>query len=156
MPEFPGRFRPPRLASAPASPANGEVYFDTALVKFLWWNGAAWIDPTATKTLRIGHTWAVAGTLQAATLPAIFVPEAGSQGATLVGLRTVIGSGTSAGVQVTRNGSNLGSVVTVTTTPATTTYSQAITDGDRLAIVLSALTGSPADLSVTAIVEHVI
>ena len=48
MPEIVGRLRPPRLASAPATPANGEVYFDTAANTLLFYNGAAWIPVSGT------------------------------------------------------------------------------------------------------------
>lgn len=46
MPEFTGRLRTPRLASAPASPVVGEMYYDTATNKLYWWNGSAWVDST--------------------------------------------------------------------------------------------------------------
>jgi hypothetical protein len=46
MPEVVGRLRTPRLAAAPASPAKGEMYFDTGTNKLYWWNGTAWIDST--------------------------------------------------------------------------------------------------------------
>lgn len=42
MPEFVGRLRTPRLASAPASPVVGEVYYDTVANKLLCWDGTAW------------------------------------------------------------------------------------------------------------------
>ena len=44
MPEITGRLRTPRLAAAPASPARGEMYYDTTDNKLLWWNGTAWIE----------------------------------------------------------------------------------------------------------------
>lgn len=44
MPEILGRLRPPRLAAAPASPAVGEMYFNTATSKLYWWSGSAWVD----------------------------------------------------------------------------------------------------------------
>lgn len=46
MPEVVGRLRTPRLAAAPASPAQGELYFDTATSKLYWWSGSAWVDAT--------------------------------------------------------------------------------------------------------------
>lgn len=42
MPEFPGRLRPPRLASAPSSPAEGETYYDTVAKLLYYWNGTTW------------------------------------------------------------------------------------------------------------------
>jgi hypothetical protein len=158
MPEFSGTLRPPRLSSPPGSPVAGQLYYDTGTNKLFWWNGTAWIDSSGgVKTFRLGHTWAIAGALTAGmAVPHIFVPEASGQAATLVGARAVIGSGTSVGAQVQRNGSNLGSVISVTTTAGTTAFSQALSDADTLDIVLSSPVGSPSDLSFTLIVEHVV
>jgi len=43
MPEILGRLRPPRLNGAPATPANGEMYYDTVGNKLYWWDGTQWI-----------------------------------------------------------------------------------------------------------------
>lgn len=160
MPEFVGRLRTPRLASAPGSPAAGEMYYDTGTNKLFWWNGSAWVDSTGgvvTKVVRVGHTWAVGGALNAGiNVPQIFVPEASGQSTVLVAARSMIGAGTSIDVQVQRNGSNVGSAITVTTTAATTTFSQALSDMDALDIVLSSPSGSPVDLSFTLVLEHTV
>ena len=42
-PEIVGRLRPPRLSSAPATPAIGELYADTGLNQLLYWNGTTWV-----------------------------------------------------------------------------------------------------------------
>jgi hypothetical protein len=47
MPEFPGTLKPPRLASAPSSPALGQLYYNTGSNQLLYWNGTAWIAPGA-------------------------------------------------------------------------------------------------------------
>ena len=159
MPDITGRLRTPRLATAPASPVVGEMYYDTVVNKLYWWNSTSWVDSTggsATKTFYTGHTWLIAGAVSAAILPPIFVPEASGQVATLISVRAQILSGTNVTVQMQRNGTNLGSAITVTTTAGSTSFSQAITDLDRLGLVLSAPTGSPADLSITAILEHIV
>jgi hypothetical protein len=107
-----------------------------------------------TKVFATGHTWAIPGALTALALPPIFVPEAGLQDTRLIGARAVIGSGTSVAVQVRRNGIAVGTPITVTTAAATTAFSQALADTDTLGLVLSSLAGSPADLSVTLLLEH--
>ncbi len=34
------------LAAAPASPAAGQIYYDTTALKVFWWNGSAWVQAT--------------------------------------------------------------------------------------------------------------
>lgn len=110
--------------------------------------------PGVVSPFRYGHTWALVGDIIAATLPVMFVPKNGTQNVTLVGTRAKIGGGTSITAQVQRNGSNLGSPITVTPTAATTAFSQALADQDEIRVVLSAPVGSPTDLSFTLLLEH--
>jgi collagen type VII alpha len=108
-----------------------------------------------TRPFRLGHTWGLVGDLTLLTvLPSLFVPMNGTQAATLVGLRAKIASGTSVGVQVKRNGSNVGSVITVTSTVATTTLSATLAANDELSLTLSSPVGTPTTLSATLIMEH--
>jgi hypothetical protein len=46
MPEFPGTLKPPRAATAPASPVQGQLFFNTATSKLQWWSGTVWVDAT--------------------------------------------------------------------------------------------------------------
>jgi hypothetical protein len=112
--------------------------------------------PAAPSTFRDGHTWAYIGDLTAVTvLPSIFVPIVSPQAAKLVSIRARIGSGTSIGVQVKRNGANVGGVITVTPTAATTSLgSVALADNDEVTLLLSSPSGAPANLSATVILEH--
>jgi len=43
-PDIVGRMRPPRLASAPASPSLGELYFDSGTDILYYWSGTAWVS----------------------------------------------------------------------------------------------------------------
>jgi hypothetical protein len=113
--------------------------------------------PPGISTIRTGHTWSVPGALTAGqSIPPIFIPKTTAQVPTLVGVRAKLASGTSVGAQVQRNGSNLGSVITVTPTAASTVFSQALSDLDLLGLVLSSPVATPTDLSFTLILEHVV
>ena len=111
---------------------------------------------TVRSTFREGHTWGLVGDVSALTiLPSLFIPLTGTQMATLVALRAKIVSGTSISVQVQRNGSNVGSVITVTTTATTASLGNvALSDGDELTLVLSSPVGTPTHLGATLILEH--
>jgi len=112
--------------------------------------GVASIQP-----FRLGHTWGLVGDVTALTvLPSIFIPFGTTQSAKLVGIRTKLGSGTSIDVQLKRNGTNLGSVITVIPTAVTTTFNQSLAANDELTLVLSSPVGSPTHLTVTLFVEH--
>jgi microcystin-dependent protein len=111
--------------------------------------------PAGVGTFRVGHTFSVAGALAAGALPGFFVPIIAGQTVTVVGARAKLISGTSISVQVTRNGSNLGSAATVTPTASAPTLSQALANNDELSITLASPTGSPVGLSFTIYLEHV-
>jgi hypothetical protein len=112
--------------------------------------------PGITQPFRLGHTWGLVGDVSdLTTLPSIFIPFNGTQAAKLVGIRTKLASGTSVGVQVKRNGSNVGGVITVTTASTMTSLGNvAISADDELSMVLSAPVGTPTHLSATLVVEH--
>ena len=144
--------------------ANGDVYEKTGASTYTLRDnltgpqGAASTVPGPAGTVnpyQIGQTWGVGGALTASMiLPSIFVPKRSNQSITIVGARAVINSGTSIGIQLQRNGTNVGSVMTVTTTASLATLSQALADGDRLSLVTSSPSGSPSDLSYTVLLEH--
>jgi hypothetical protein len=127
--------------------------------------GALWIDTdepdpapsTVTITLRTGQTWVVGGALSAGqVVPPFYVPVIAGQTSNIIGVRAKVGAATSIVAQLTQNGTNIGSAVTITTTKTTTTFGTPVTaaDGDEIGVTLSSPSGSPSDLSLTVILEH--
>lgn len=113
------------------------------------------VAPTA--TFRTSHGFVIGGALAATVnVPDFHVSKASSQTVTLVQVVARIESGTSIGVQVRVNASNVGSVQTVTQTKQTFTYSQSISDGDAVDLVLSSPSGSPIDLGFTLVMESAV
>lgn len=103
-----------------------------------------------------GQTWGISGPLSnGMVIPVIFVPERTNQSVSIVGARAILASGVSVGVQLQRNGVNLGGVATVTTTAQQVSIPlTALSDGDRLGLVISAASGGPSDMSYTVVLEH--
>jgi hypothetical protein len=120
------------------------------------WQDMAYQGPPGTiPPYQIGQTWGVGGILTAGMiLPQIFIPIRGNQSVRIAGLRALINTGTNVGIQLTRNGSVIGSVLTVSTTPGYQALTQALVDGDRIGLVISAPVSNPSDLSATVILEH--
>lgn len=85
----------------------------------------------------------------------MFIPLRPGQASVLAALRSKINSGGSINAQVKRNGTNVGGVITVTTTPATISLGNlALADNDEVTVVLSSPSGAPTDLGMTLILEH--
>jgi hypothetical protein len=61
MPEIVGRLRPPRLSTPPASPAEGETYYDTATKILYFWNGTIWVPASSAMAL-LGSKFVLDGT----------------------------------------------------------------------------------------------
>jgi hypothetical protein len=115
---------------------------------------------TLTKTARLPHTWTVAGAVAVPSgdtnfIIPFFVPVPGGQTVTLAGARYRINSGTSATVKLQRNGVDVAGFtgLAVTTTAATTSGSQALADGDMLALVVTAVAGSPVNMTFTVYLD---
>ena len=120
-----------------------------------------WIDtdadpPPSSLTFRTGQTWVVGGALSAGqVIPPFFVPVIAGQASKIIGSRSKLGSGTSIGYQLTRNGSNVGTSEVATTTASTETFTPVtVADDDEIGVALSSPSGSPANLSLTVYLEH--
>lgn len=115
------------------------------------------------KTFHTSHTFAVGGAVAAATLPGMFVAEAAGQTVKLAKVRHRIRAGTSASFRVQRNGADIagfgtsGAPLIATTAAADANPADVdLAADDELTVVISAVAGGPADLTVTLVFEHAI
>lgn len=114
-----------------------------------------------TGTKRSVHTFALKGAITVESTPSFFTSVVtGYQHVRIVKARHRITSGTNATFKIQKNGSDLtgygttGSPLTATTTAAETVSTQALVDNDELDLVLVGVSGSPVDLTVTIVLEH--
>ena len=123
---------------------------------------AVQIIPTqGIKVYRVGHSYLISGSIAIPSgetdfIVPFFVSLATGQTATLVKARHSINAGTSVTINLQRNGSTITgySGVTVNTTPSNTTASQAISDDDEIALVVTGVSGSPFNLNFTIFIEY--
>lgn len=111
---------------------------------------------------QIGHTWLVTGPIAVpsgdlAFIPPFYVPVKSSQSTKLVRARYKINSGTSVTAKLQKNGVDISGYtgISVTTTTAETDAADvALADNDVIALVVTAVSGSPYNLSFTVVLEH--
>lgn len=134
--------------------------------------GSAGAAPTwvanPTKTIRIGHTWTIAGEIKTWSSGAtdyiipfpVKVPS--GQTVSLIRARTRIQEGTSATITVRKNAENLTDFtslsVTTTTADLPTNAPSAVTlaDNDLLDIVVTAVSGAPKNLFFTLFLDYAV
>lgn len=113
--------------------------------------------------LNAPHTWAVAGEVKvpvgdADVIPGFFVPTlAPGQTVKLVEARHVIGSGTSATVKLRRNGVDIAGFTGMSVTPTaalTNPADIALAAGDYIQPVVTAVSGTPKNLTLTIALEY--
>lgn len=113
-----------------------------------------------TKVYRVGHTYAISGEIKVPSgdtdfiIPFFYSAVAG-QTANIVKARHSINSGTSATVKLTRNAGDITGYtgITVNTTPSDTTQTQALSDNDEIALVVTAVSGTPTNMNFTIFIE---
>lgn len=137
--------------------------------------GAAWLDMASkayvdsqvagfaipAKTIRIPHTFTISGPVGVLTgdtnyLPPFFVPVPTGQTVKFVGTRYRINSGTSATVQVNRNGALMWGGGTVTTTTTGDTQNITLTNNDVIQFIVTAISGAPQNLSFTIYFDYTV
>lgn len=115
----------------------------------------------SSKTFRHGQSWTIGGFVNAAQgdidyINPIFVSVTAGQTLNLVSCRYRINSGTSVTVKLQRNGADITGFTGLSVTTTTTTTDPAdvlLADGDMLQLVVTAVSGSPQNLSFTAFFE---
>jgi hypothetical protein len=130
-------------------------YFDGVTFKDL-------MPPPSAKKIRIPHTFTVSGDVRVASgddayIPPFFVPVPANQTVRLVGTKVRLNSGGSVNFQLTKNGAGIYGPTTATTTasnPGGTDVSFA--DGDALACVVTSISGTPRNLTVTCYFDYTV
>jgi len=112
------------------------------------------------KIFRAGHTYAISGEIKVPAgdtdfIVPFYISLAAGQTASIVKARYSINSGTSVTAKLQKNGVDITgyTVLSVTTTPTTTTQTQALAEDDKIALVVTAVSGTPTNLSFTIFIE---
>ncbi len=115
-----------------------------------------------TKVFRTVHTFALQGNVTVVTVPPFFVSLSAGQTINMVKARYVVGTGTNVTFKIQKNGADwtgygtTGSPLTATTTAAETVQSNALADNDYITLVLVAISATPANMTVTCVLEHTV
>lgn len=117
---------------------------------------------STSKTIRVGVSWTVPGAIAVAAgavnyIPPQFVPVPSFQTARIVGVRCAIRNGLAANFDVQQNGAVVAGLSGVTAGGVPTffaaTGAPAVADGDRLAPVITSVSGAPDGLFVTIYID---
>jgi hypothetical protein len=118
-----------------------------------------WSTPAT--TFATVHGIGVLGAVETGTLPGMFVAVAPGQTVKLAAASHRIRSGTNVSWRLQRNGSDVAGfgtagspIVSDTTADTVDPADVTLADGDELTVVISAVSGSPADLSITIVLGH--
>lgn len=115
---------------------------------------------SGSKIFRHGHTYAISGEIKVPSgdtdfIIPFFFSLASGQTANIREVRYSINSGTSATVKLQRNGGDITGYtgISVTTTPTATLQTQALSDNDEIALVVTAVSGTPKNMNFTIFIE---
>lgn len=113
--------------------------------------------PAGVSNFETVHTYAIAGNINTTDfIPPMFFQKLAGQTSTLKKVVYRVQTGTSATVKLQRNGSDITgyTAISATTSKAATLQDQVLADGDELALVVTAISGTPANLTFTLVIEH--
>lgn len=122
-------------------------------------DSTAFMLATATKSVLLTHTFTITGEVKVASgdtsfIPGFFVPIPTGKSARFLGGRSKLNSGTSVTFDIRRNGSNISAVNGATTTATTFSNNVVLADQDLLSLVVTAVSGTPKNLSLSVYVEY--
>lgn len=140
--------------------AAGRVTFSA--VRMTGKTGAQGAPGAGGSTIRVGKTYAIAGEIkvpvgQTDFLVPFFVSLGAGQTAELVKARHQINAGTSVTCKLQKNAVDITGFtgISVTTTPADTDPTDvALADNDEIALVVTAVAGTPQNMTFTIFIEH--
>jgi hypothetical protein len=112
--------------------------------------------------VRIGHTYTIPGEVSVPSgdtnyIPPFFVSLATGQTAVLSKIRYRINSGTSVTFKLQKNGGDITGYTALSATTTSTTTDAAdvsLADNDMIALVVTAISGTPKNMSVTIFIDH--
>lgn len=143
--------------SATTKNTGGKVY------KMLLATTRYWLDKVRTGiNKRIPHTWTIPGEIKVASgntdfICPIPIPVVSETLVRLVGVRYFINSGTSVTFKLQKNGSDITGFTglsATTTATSTTPTAVSLADLDKIAVVVTAVSGTPYCLTVALLVEY--
>ena len=152
----------PALTGTPTAPTAAVDTNTTQLATTAFVMGQGYLK-TVTKTYSTPHTFSVYGEVRVPSgdtdyIPPFFVVTSGTQTCKFTRAKCRINSGTSATISIRRNGTEMtgaNGVVTPTgieINPADVT----LADGDLISVVVTAVSGTPKNLTVTVALEHMV
>jgi hypothetical protein len=119
---------------------------------------------TLPKTFRIGHTWGISGAVNVASgdndfISPFFYVKASNQSSTIIGCVYKINSGTSVTAKIQINDADVTGLTNISITP-TTNYtissSGTLSNMDKIALIVTAVSGSPKNLTFTLFLDHTV
>lgn len=140
---------------------SGESFGSRLAARMLSWANRAQprieaLEAKAPSTFQIGYSLPIAGTLTTASKPVpIFIPEPAPQTVTVLQVRCRIQGAANAAavVQLTRNGSGVGPLMSASILAMTATVTQTLSDGDELGANIISVQNSPQNLSFTVFMK---
>lgn len=114
---------------------------------------------TASNAIRIPHTWTISGDVKIASgetdfIIPMFVPVPAGRYANIVAARAKLNAGTSATVKIQTNGTDRWTGLSVTTTAANYSSTVALADGDRINLVVTAVSGAPKNMAFSLYIDY--